>query len=369
MNKFLIIGQIPPPFLGQATMIKNLLDIESNDFQLFHVNLSFSEKASEFGRLSIKKIFLFPKIIFEILFHRFINGTDIIYYCPSGHRKIPILRDVIILFWSRPLFKKTIFHFHAYGIHRVYNSSNIIFKYFISKSFFRPDMIIKLTKDINYDELLIKPISVRIIPNGIEDSFSKHNFRKKERLDSLKFKMLYVGAIYEERGIHDILLLAKKLVEKSIIDFEFSFIGEFMNKDYKNSVFKLLEENSILKYFNFKGQLIGLEKWKEYNDSDLLIFPSRVPSETFGLVIVEAMQFYKPSIVTSLNGPQYVVSNNFDSKLYYPGDIDDLSEKITHLKGDKAIYNKFALNARISYETKYKIEKFHKNIMNVFNEI
>ena len=41
INNMLIIGQIPPPYLGQALMIKQTLDINYQNINVQHIDLRF----------------------------------------------------------------------------------------------------------------------------------------------------------------------------------------------------------------------------------------------------------------------------------------------------------------------------------------
>jgi len=365
MNKILVIGSTPPPHLGQAIMTKYLIDIESNHFKFYYINLSFSKNSTQFGKINFFKILSLVKVFVLIIYFRIFHKCKILYYNPSGHRYFPIIRDILILWWSRKLFNKTIFHFHAYGINIVYKKMNKILKFFFRLSFFKPDLMIKLTQDLNDDELLIKPLKTEIIANGIEDNFTKYGFSRNTRR-SKKFKLLYVGAIYEERGILDLINLIIKLKKKGINDLELIFVGDFVDISFKNLVYSTINKFKIRDKIIFKGELIGKIKFREFNLCDILVFPSRVPSETFGLVIVEAMQFYKPSIVTNLNGPKYVIENQIDAVLYESQNIDDLEEKLLSIKNNKHYQYKLGLNARANYEKKYSLEIFQRKISKVF---
>lgn len=365
MNKILVIGSTPPPHLGQAIMTKYLIDIESNHFKFYYVNLSFSKNSTQFGKINFFKILSLIKVFVLIIYFRIFHKCKILYYNPSGHRYFPIIRDILILWWSRKLFNKTIFHFHAYGINIVYKKMNKILKVFFRLSFFKPDIMIKLTQDLNDDELLIKPLKTEIIANGIEDNFTKYGFSRNNSR-SKKFKLLYVGAIYEERGILDLINLVVKLKKSGINDLELIFVGDFVETSFKKLIYSRIDEFKIRDKVIFKGELIGKKKFREFNSCDILVFPSRVPSETFGLVIVEAMQFYKPSIITNLNGPKYVIENQIDSVWYESQNIDDFEQKLLSIKNNKHYQDKLSLNARANYEKKYSLEIFQSKISKVF---
>lgn len=367
MIKILVIGSVPPPHLGQAIMTSHLINIKNDRFKIFHIDLSFSKKANQIGKFNFSKILSLLRVFFQIIYFRIFHNCTFIYYCPSGHRKAAIIRDILILWWSRRIFKKTIFHFHAYGVNIVYGKLNYFLKFFFKLSFYEPDIMIKLTEDINKDEVLIQPKQLVIIPNGIQDSFSFFNFSRNETLSS-KFQLLYVGAIYEERGVDDLISLMIKLKKKCYDEFELVFVGEFINQSYKDSIMRKIFIHN-LDNIQFKGELIGKDKFLEFNKCNLLVFPSKVPSETFGLVIVEAMQFYKPSLVTNRNGPRFVVQDQYDSILYEPGNIREMVDKVLLLKNNNELYLKICEQARETYLKKYTLKHFESKVSSLFEDL
>ena len=55
-KKILIVGQTPPPYGGQAMMIKYMLDAEYKDISLYHVRMCFSRDFNDRGKFSLYKI-------------------------------------------------------------------------------------------------------------------------------------------------------------------------------------------------------------------------------------------------------------------------------------------------------------------------
>jgi hypothetical protein len=57
MNKILVIGQTPPPFGGQAIMIKKMLEGHYSNSRLYLVRMNFSKNMNEMGKFKITKFF------------------------------------------------------------------------------------------------------------------------------------------------------------------------------------------------------------------------------------------------------------------------------------------------------------------------
>ena len=70
-----------------------------------------------------------------------------------------------------------------------------------------------------------------------------------------------------------------------------------------------------------------------YRLGDMLVLPS-THSESFGLVVLEAMASGIPAIVSSLPGPSTLVEDGADGFVADAGDVEDLKRKILLLAGD-----------------------------------
>ena len=367
MKKILVVGQTPPPFGGQALMTQILLNGNYDNVILYHIRLSFSKDFDDMGAFKFYKFWALVKTIFLIWYYRFSKNITILYYAPAGPNKLAMLRDMILLSTTRILFNKLILHTHAGGTSILYNNLNFIFKYFYRLSFFKPNILIKLTEYSHGDEFVLKPIKTVIIPNGIEDNyinFRNNNIQHKDDFINL----LYVGAMYKERGIIDLILAVKLLLNKGY-KVKLNLVGIFIENIFEKQIHKLINENNLITNIDFYGTKIDNGKWDVFLKSDIFCFPSYVPSETFGLVLVEAMQFKLPIVATNWNGIPYVIENNFNALLVNVNKPEDIANKIEFLILNPNLRKEFAENGRILYLKKYSLKVFENNMNQVFNLI
>ena len=112
----LIVWQTPPPYGGQAIMIKYMLDYFHNQDSFKHIRMCFSREFNDRGKFSLYKIVHLLQVIYQIWFYRFKYKCNTLYYPLSSSPKVAVFRDAIILGLTRFLFRKTIYHFHAAGI-------------------------------------------------------------------------------------------------------------------------------------------------------------------------------------------------------------------------------------------------------------
>jgi glycosyltransferase involved in cell wall biosynthesis len=366
-NRILVLGQTPPPYGGQALMLQTLLDGEYHNAELFHVRLDFSKDFNDMGSFKFYKIWALIKAIFLTWVYRFRYNTNVFYYGPAGPNKIAMLRDVLLLAPTRFLFSKTIIHTHAGGSSRLYNDLNLILKFFYRIAFFKPDVLITLTDYSHGDDIVLKPGKLFVVPNGIKDEYPSFKAERVNRETDIT-TFLYVGAMYEERGT-GLLVEAARVLKQKGCTFRVNLVGIFISEEYNTQLVNLVKEYDLENEVFFLGTKINDAKWKEYCNADVFCFPTSVPSETFGIVLVEAMQFKMPIIASRWNGIPHVVDENENALLTDPKNLEDLAAKMDQLINNLPLREKLGENGRKKYLEKYSIETFLKNMDKVFAEV
>lgn len=363
MIKILVAGQTPPPYHGQAIMIQKLLSANFENIRLYHVRLQFSKNIEQIGRVNLYKIFHLFFVITKIIFVRFRHNVRILYYPPAGKNVIPMVRDIIILLLTRPFFTKTIFHFHAGGVSEFINKFPTPIKFFAKAAYWEPDVSIRLSKLNPEDGKTFKTKSEFIIPYGLEDSFNgyKNIFNTRGTIN-----LLYVGVIKESKGIFVLLESFAKL-SKSNGALELHLIGGFDSKELEKSVSDFICRcNLPVKLY---GVLFGCEKFRVFQNADIFCFPSFYESETFGIVLLEAMMFKLPIVATCWRGIPDVVIDGENGFLVPIKNSEALTEKLELLIRDNELRKKMGMKGRQLFLEKYSLKKHISELEKVFNTL
>jgi glycosyltransferase involved in cell wall biosynthesis len=161
-----------------------------------------------------------------------------------------------------------------------------------------------------------------------------------------KFTVLYVGRLIEEKGILDILKIAKEL---SYIEFRFAGSGPLENKI----------KNVNLKNVKFLGYVKDRKKVALlFSNSNVFILNSyAIPKweELYGIVLLEALASGTPVIATDCVGPKEIIKNNFGF-LIKQKDTKALKDKILFLYNKRDLISKMGKNGRKFVEKNYKTE-------------
>jgi len=140
---------------------------------------------------------------------------------------------------------------------------------------------------------------VFIIYNGIELKDIK--ITDHEIYDRYtKFRLIYVGRICHRKGL-DVLVDAVSMFYKNHGKlFEVDIIGPIQELTYYKNLINRANALKVIDKLNFKGPIFGKEKDVILRQAALLVLPSR--TEGFPNVLLEAMQFGIPAVVSDVGG-------------------------------------------------------------------
>lgn len=365
-KKILVVGQTPPPYGGQAIMIEQMLKSHYENIEFFHARMNFSSNMKDVGKLQFKKIWELLKIILSIYLLRIRYNITTLYYPPAGPNRIPMYRDLIILNTVRWMFKETIFHFHAAGISEIHKDLRGLIKKLFERAYFYPDLALRLSRYNPEDGIGLKAKREEILPNGLPDHAK--DYLPITRGSKLKPIVLFVGALIESKGVL-IIIESANILNKMGLDFEIHLMGRFKSKEFKFKVDQSIKAYDLSQKIKFLGVCIGENKNQAFLNADLLCFPTYFESETFGLVLLEAMQFQLPVVSTKWRGIPDIVKDGENGFTVPIRDPQMLSEKLAMLIIDEKLRSRMGMKGRMIFEKKYTIKPFIHEIENQFTEI
>jgi glycosyltransferase involved in cell wall biosynthesis len=205
------------------------------------------------------------------------------------------------------------------------------------------------------------------IPNGVDTAVFQPREKNAELIErhglSGKTVVLFVGNMQPFKGLQ-VLIDAMGLIPNDRIMLVIVG-GGYAEKDYRKQVQARGLENRVI--FAGPQKPAGLLP-AYYNLCDLLVLPSTY-SESFGLVVLEAMASGKPVIVSSLPGPASLVEPGKDGLVAAVGDAVDLKNRIEDLAGNPALREEMGTAARKKALEQYSWETIGKKLEGIFQEM
>jgi len=190
--------------------------------------------------------------------------------------------------------------------------------------------------------------------------------KKRKTSRKLKFKILFLGRMVEQKGIDVLSGIIAKLSKKP----------EFKNIEFKvagSGVLQYIPAQLSEKYDNVK--YCGFVKPRRvpdlYLNSDICIVPSRW--ETVSYVCLEAQSYGLPTVTSDISGPRDIIINNETGFLIKPADIDSFVDVIIRLyclkKNNFRKFKSIGERAKKNISDKYSREVIISKLETVFKEI
>ncbi len=248
-------------------------------------------------------------LVLEIL--RFRPRTVYLQCAQTGY-----LHQSLFLLWAKLLGRRTIAHFHAKSNLRESCTPGQWRRIFFSRRYI--DRMILLTEPCRrslVENGWGKPAYV--IPNFIDTSGLPDSLppvREREQL-------LYLGRMDEEKGIFDILEVARMLPERPFV-----FVGNFADKDQERT---FTAQAGALANVDWLGPMYDRRKYEVLARSRYLLFPTR--RDEFPMTLIEATLLGCIPLVTLVGSVGEIITEGFNGFFITPGDSDALAAKIAEL--------------------------------------
>jgi glycosyltransferase involved in cell wall biosynthesis len=170
-----------------------------------------------------------------------------------------------------------------------------------------------------------------LMARGVDSSaFSP---RHRDRKDSAKIVVGYVGRLTAEKSVREFAELGRALQAVGVANFEIVFVGQGSEQSW-------LQEN--VPNAVTAGVLKGSELSRAYANFDIFAFPSQ--TDTFGNVVLEALASGVPAVVTSGGGPKFIVHDGKTG--FVASDRNTFSASLVRLATDRGLRAQMGAAAR-----------------------
>jgi spore coat protein SA len=225
--------------------------------------------------------------------------------------------------------------------------------------------------------------------NGVDvNHFVSENGHSASKEDDVK-RLLFVGRISPEKGVHILLDAFEKVVEhypqvhldvvgpigSTPIKFIIALSGEGRVRDlasfyHGDGYFSHLQaklSSDVTSQVSFPGFVPHSRLVEHYRKADVLINPSL--SEAFGMSLIEAMAVEVPVIGARVGGMVDIVKDGETGLLVEPGDADALSEAILYLLSDNELRRRMGKAGRKQATARYSWDQVTKNLLHFYEDI
>jgi len=162
-------------------------------------------------------------------------------------------------------------------------------------------------------------------------------FRPRPKMDALVQKyglagrtvILFVGNLVAFKGLHLLIQAVAKIADPGVV---LLVVGSgYSEAEYRRMVVDLKLGEHVV----FAGSQPDDLLPHYYNLGDVFVLPS-THSESYGLVILEAMATGLPAVVSALPGPSQLIAEGENGLLFEVGSVQELTTKLAMLLCDPA---------------------------------
>jgi glycosyltransferase involved in cell wall biosynthesis len=352
--KLLVFAHIPPPYHGQSSAVKLMLDHfggnrrkrksrtsggspDSFGIECYHVNARFSRDIEDIGEFRSAKLAWLFLYCLEAIWCRFRFGVTNFYYVPAPGKRVALYRDWLVMFVCRPFFKKIILHWHGGGLAKwletVASMRTRSFTYRLMKN---ADLSIVLTEFGRRDAEKLTAARIVIVSSGVPDpcpQFAEDILpHRRARIAAQKkilsgettpangnqatVNVLFIATCSREKGLFDavkgVALANEKLAaEKSPLRFRLTLIGAFASGSEEKELHELIRRHGLQNVVACLGFVSTEHKLQALRDADLFCFPTYYNAENLPNSLIEAMAFGLPIITTRWRSVPDMLPKNY----------------------------------------------------------
>ena len=359
----ILAGVVPPPVHGASLATRALFDADLSPVQKHLLEIRSSKNLQEVGRASFGKLLGLFGLVARCWSLKARSKAQVLYYTPGSAALVPFVRDVIFLGACRWMFRHTILHYHSGGLNDFLDKSwwrKILGKWIYG----RGAWALTLSKHVAVPGIEFGASQVLEVPNGLNVDFPQQARKPSDGL-----RILFLGNLYEDKGIFDLLEACQKITSATGAKIRLQFVGKWPDAETEQTFRqKVSYHSNDALLIPEPCALYGNEKWMAYANSDLFVFPSYYRSENFPLVLLEAMASGLPVISTKWRGIPSIVEENVNGFLHEPKDVEQLKKCIQQFIDSPNLLISMGDNARRIYRQKFTFETHRDLIVNILDQ-
>jgi phosphatidylinositol alpha-mannosyltransferase len=214
------------------------------------------------------------------------------------------------------------------------SDSNFVFRLFrsiLNPYYRRLDHVIAVSEPARAEVLRNFPGPISIVPNGVDVARFRPGVAPLERYAGSIPNILYVGRFDPRKGLPELIEACGRLADEGL-RFRLILVGDGRLRP----LLTRLANDRIPGRVAFEGHVAHASLPQYYATADVFCSPAR-GSESFGLVLLEAMAVGVPVIASDIPGYRAVLTNGSEGLLVPPRDPAALARALALLLGDPAL--------------------------------
>ncbi len=179
---------------------------------------------------------------------------------------------------------------------------------------------------------------------------------REEITDHKSVNILFVGIWFERKG-GTLLIDAFEELSKKYSSLKLTIVGPIPGN---------IKLNKIVKQIDFVPRNKLMREYFPWADIFVLV---PLKAEGLGFVVLEAMSFGIPSIVSNIYALAEIVENGKTGFVVKPGSVEDLKNSLEVLINNESLRIKMGKAAKERYEKNFSVAVMNKKLLNVYKDV
>jgi glycosyltransferase involved in cell wall biosynthesis len=357
-RRILMLGPLPPPAGGMATVMENLrTSVLTEKCCLTVLN---NGKTTPQDRSLVRGVAAQVRLLARLARCIRHERAKIVHiHTCSG---FTFWRDSLHALAARVLGCRVIWHVHGARFDEFFGSLRNVSRWLSRRALRSAGAVIVLGPSWE-DKLrdLAPGAAWRIVPNGVPIPPARpwNNGNRQ-------FTVLYLSSLDPRKGPRD-LVSAAALAFNSGLTGAVVLAGSETERGQKDALLGRIAECGCDSRVRLVGAVSGPEKERVLVDADCFVLPSY--AEGLPMAMLEAMAYGMPVIVTRVGAIPEVVTDGVEGFLIEPGDVKALADRLLQMERDPTLRHRMGLAARKRVEQDYSIETMIERLLAIYDQV
>ncbi len=359
--KIVLLGKLPPPYMGPAVATKILLDSAlSERYELLHVDTNVHASLDTLGGWDVRKVWKNLSVYaqFAALLRRERPALVLI---PISQATLGFLKDSVFILLSRLFGRKTLVQLRGSNIQNWLAEAPAPVRAYVEAVLRTAQGAVVLGGNLRHLFADYFPDHrIFVVPNGADYAVSRREARGGE------VRVLYLANLQPTKGIEDVIRGVKLLKERGVEGFVLDVVGAWRDERTRRTCLRLVEEHALP--VTFHGPAYDAAKLAFMAQADVFVFTPRAP-EGHPWVVVEALAAGLPVLSTDQGAITESVRDGVNGFIVEPRNPRQIADRMQRLIEHPELRARQAAASRRHYEEHFTEAKMVERLSAAFDHV
>jgi len=364
--RILLLGKLPPPYMGPAVATKILLGSSLTErYEVLHVDTNVHESLDTIGSWSLAKVYK-NAAIYSRYAAALVRARPEVVLVPISQSTMGFLKDSVFILLAWVLGSKPLVQLRGSNLRNWLASASGPTRAYVRSALSASSGVIVLGDNLRHlFEEYFGADRIFVVPNGAD-----YQLPVPEPPGRAPHKgamtVLYLANLQPSKGIEDVLEAVALLKTQGVSGFAVDVVGAWRDAATEAACRALVGEHGLP--VRFHGPAYDADKLAFMAQADVFVFTPREP-EGHPWVIVEALASGLPIISTDQGAIRESVRDGVNGYLVAPRNPREIAERLRLLLERPELRATMAAASRRLYEENFTEEKMVERLSGAIDQL